>query len=798
MIKNYIITAFRSILRNKSISIINIVGLSISLSVCLLLVFIVADQYSYDNFHSKKDQIYRVYTDRVQNGQNLWQTATTTFTLKDELVNQSGVAEVTAVQRRLDGVAKWNSKEIPFYGYYTDNTFLSVFDFPLKYGSRETALETPNSVILSADYAEKIFGDQSPDGEIVEIEKIGSFIVTGVLDQPLGKSHLNFDLIVSSENLLQRARQDSTLNSVLTNKDNVYDTYIYVNIPDDKNKASVEVALAEYATVTSAENEQFDYSYQLQPLTGITPGPLYSNMSSFSLPMFVVYGMLGIALIVLTSACFNYANLTTARGINRAKEIGVRKVVGAYRKHIFAQFMIEAVIMALIAFFFADIILQFTVPAMNNYFLSLGAPMTFNETPALIWIFVLIALFAGVMSGLVPALFFSSTKPIQALKKVVNFSGKKSSWFSVNIRKLLLVVQFAFSLFFITTMVTIYQQLNYVMNKDHGFRKEQLINVHLNGVNYEDLKPSLAQSTIFETYTATSHLPALGSNYTMEVTTDRVAEPFNMSYFSVDHGYIKTMDLNLLVGRDFSDNTALAEKEIIINETAVKKLGLESPIDAIGEVIHQDDELLQVVGVLKDFHYERLDQKIGSLALRLIPGFTNHLIVHVDPEKKDRAEEELKQIWQKHTNRDFESTLVEDDLKMSYGHFEALLMVTSYVSIIVVSLACLGLLGMVIFHVQNKTKEIGIRKTLGAKGLNIFLITSKGFAVMMLIAFFIGAPLSYLFNMSWLETNVYRTDFGAGTIVTSLLLMLLIVMITIGSQLYKAVSVNPVETLKQE
>ncbi|MEQ8245328.1 ABC transporter permease [Fulvivirga sp.] len=799
MIKNYFLVALRNITRNKTISVINIVGLSISMSVCLLLILIVADQYSYDDFHANKDKTYRVITDRLQEKEYLWSTATTAYPLLDKLKEHTGIESITGIQSRFNGVSEWNEKQIPFNGYYTDNGFFEVFDFPLAKGNSKEAFTLPNSVVLTEELAAKLFGDKDPLNEVILVENKGEFVVTGVLEKLPGKTHLTFDALASIGYQKALQQRDTSAYTGLDDWQAIYDSYIYTEVKDGAELSTISDFMKTAATENYEKDGKFEYTFLLQPLTGITPGPLLSNTTGFGLPNFVIYMMLGISLIVLCSACFNYANLTTARAMNRSKEIGVRKVVGALRLHIFGQFMIEAALIAVLSFFFADLMVQFIVPTMNSYFASLGAPMSFNETSNLIWWFLGFVIIAGLVSGIIPALVFSATQPLSALKKTLQSSyTSKKSWFSkFDIRKVLVVAQFAISIFFVITMMTVYMQLKFVLNKDHGFRTEGIVNVHLQGVEFKKIQPALSALSSAQLVSSVSHLPALGTNNTSDAKLKGDDQPFPMSYFAIGDHYLEMMNLNLLAGNDFPGQMPEEESYIIINEKAVKRLGWESPIDAIGASILINDNPLQIIGVIKDFHYERLDEEIGPMALRYLPDYANSAVL-LSGGNTNQLISDIERVWKEHTTRPFEYSMYKDDLKLSYGHFEALLMVTGYVTIIVVSLACLGLLGMVIYQVQNKTKEIGIRKVLGASGFSILSTVGRSFLVLMIIAYAIGGPLSYFVNDMWLSTNVYRIDFGLQIILTGFVMVLLVVLATVGSQLYKAMRINPSDSLRSE
>ena len=800
MLKNYFLVAIRSILRNRTIAFINVFGLAVSMSICLLLILIVADQYAYDNFHTKKDSIYRINTDRTELNQYKWSTATAAYPLIDEVRQLSGVDKATVIKRKFEGVAKWNDQEIPFYGYYTDNNFLSIFDYPLAKGNIANSLKLPNALIVTQDLAHKLFGDDDPINKVVMVEDMAEFIITGVFDQFPGKTHLDFQALASVDILRQLEMQNPSFYSGYGDWNNIYDSYIYFTAKEGTDLNNIKSRLDNIVENNYQAESKFEYEFVLQPLAGITPGPLLSNNAGFGLPDFMIYIMLGIALIVLCSACFNYANLTTARAINRAKEMGVRKVVGAGKRHIIAQFMIESILVALVSFLFADLFVQFILPRINNYFLALGAPIRFDETPGLYGWFLLFVLLAGLLAGLVPSLYFAATNPLTALKKSIQLEqlGKRFGVLRIDMRKVLVVVQFSFSVFFIITMITLYQQMNYVLKTDHGFTSEHIINVQLQGVDYNKLNYKFDQLSGVQTVAATSHLPALGTNNTVALSTEVMEEPIHASYFAVDGEYVKSMGLEIMAGTDFPTERTGSEEYILINEEAVVALGWKSNQEAVGQVISVSDQPLVIIGVLKNFHYERLDEEIGPMALRYLPEYVNSAIIKVSGDNPRDIVAELENIWKEVTNRPFKYSLYEDDLRQSYAHFEALLLITSYVSIIVISLACLGLLGMVIYHIQNRTKEIGVRKTLGAAAKDILFTVSKGFVILLGVSFLIGGPIAYFVNNAWLELNAYRVDFGITTVLIGFGLLLAIITLTIGSQLYKALQINPVDSLKTE
>lgn len=800
MLKNYILTAFRNLIRNKAISLINIIGLSISMSICLLLIIIITDQYSIDSFLSNKDRIYRVITERtLKDGSNLWSTASTSYALFDEIKGHTSIEMATAFSRKLNGVIKWEDKELPFGGYYTGNEFLDVFSFPMEMGNRESALSNPNSIILSHKLAQKLFGSSDGLNELVSIDGVGEFVVTGILAELPGKTHLEFEALVPASHFEARSKQDTTIYTGFHEWSDIYMNYIYFQAKDHADLSDLKSQLNDLSAEHYDDEEDYAYTFKIQAFNNISPGPILSNNPGFSFPTFLIYTMAAIALVVLLSACLNYANLTTARAMNRAKEIGVRKVVGAGRQNIFLQFIIESLAFVLIAFVFADLSVQFLLPKLNSYFQSVGAPFMFEEVPNLYAWFFLFIIITGLIAGIVPAVFFSATKPLQALSKSVRLEqiGRKLGFVRFSIRKVLVVAQFAFSIFFLITIITIYQQMNYVLNTDHGYRTDGLVQVELQGLEYEKVEPLFNSISGIQYVSSVSHMPSLGSNNTEYARVKEEDEPIAMSYIAVGPSFLPMMELQLVAGENFSGPASSDEKEIIINQTATEKFGWTKQ-EALGKTILLNESELVVVGVIKDFHYERMDKQIGPMALRNLPQRANEVLVHIQADTPKETVKQMEASWKTITTRPFEYSYYEDEKRMSYAHFEAGLVLLGYVTLVVISLACLGLLGMVIYHVQNKTKEIGIRKTLGAEGKDILWLTGKGFLVMVVVAYVVAAPISYFVNLSWLETNAYRIDFGLPTLLLGLVFILGIVALAVGTQLFKALKVNPSESLRSE
>lgn len=800
MLKNYIIIALRNLWKQKTISFINIFGLSISMSVCLLLIIIVTDQLSYDTFHDDSDRIYRVITDRVnQKDNNVWSTATTAYPLADKLKQHESVEHLTAIKSGFSGVMIKGNSEVPFSGLYTDNQFFDVFNFSLESGNVKEALSLPNSIILTKELANKIFDKANPINEVIELEGSGQFVVTGILAEPEGKSQITFEALAST-NFLVLQESQGKLSRSLYDWNGIYSNYIYYKLKEGALSNDIEQVYGQATADNYDPKGEHRCEFKSQELGAIVMGPELSNAIGFTLPSVIIYFLSALAMIVLTLACLNYANLTTARALSRAKEIGLRKVIGARRRHIAAQFIIEAVLISLVAFVFADLISQYLHPKLNSFLSSQGAPISFDQVPYLYVIFVGFGIATGLVSGFFPSMILATTNPLTALKKSISL-GELSSKFKLkgfSMRKVLIVAQFAFTIFFVITIVAVNRQMDYVMTKDHGFKVEGIVNVPLNGIEYQKLKNEFKKLSVVQHVSAASHFPARGTNYIVEAFKAGDADGFYLDYFGVDSDYIQSMELTLIAGRDFTANISKNESTIIINETAVEQLGYEEPLDAIGDILKVDSTDMEIIGVVHDYNYQRLDESIGPMALRNRPDNVNRMVVVVNSENKQYAIDQLSGVWSNLTNRPFEYTFFEDDMRMSYGHFEAIMIILGYITFIVISIACLGLLGMVMFHIQYRTKEIGVRKTLGANHKDILFVIGKSFFIMILIAYLIGGPLAYFVNDHWLTTYAYRIDFGIGIMLIGFVMVLLVVGLTISSQLYKAMNLNPVDSLRNE
>lgn len=803
MFHNYLKTAIRNLLRHKFFSIINIFGLTVGMSVCMCIIMLVADQLNYDRHNSKRNLIYRVTTHGVdQNGviNDSQPNAASPMPLKQELLDKyTGIEQSVRVMRGFgNGWLELENQNvnIPLAGFFADAEALTFFEYELQYGDVATALKEPYSVVLTRAAANKLFKEENPIGQTIAVGDLGTYTVTGVLKQTENKSHIVFEALASM----------ATVNSLpskglLTDWTNYWNGYTYVLVNEEQSPESIQANLDKIYTqhiASITDPNTYRMRFGLQQLMRITPGPLTNNPIGPVLPWFFIYFLGGLALVILLTSCFNFTNLSIARSLTRAREIGVRKVTGAARWQIFTQFLSESVIVA-----FAALILGFALlTILKPIILQLNFARLFHwdlESNLLVLVtFAVFAVLVGVLAGFFPAVVLSGFQPVKVLK---NF-GSLKLFSRMGLRKTLLVAQFTLSLFFILSALVLYKQFNLFMGQSHGFNMENNIAVRLNNTSATNLKNELARYNNITNVTASSHLPSAGVSYGTSLK-HKLSDPeaIDMDYFLVDEDYLTNMNLNLLAGRFFKAGADSVNKEyIVINEQAVTKFNFGTPQDAIGqELIQQNDSLKRtIIGVVSGYNHRDLTRQISPMALLYDPAQFNVLQVSYLG-SYDQAVASIEKAW----------TAINPELKIDYKTVDSevkkfyeiifgdIVSVLTVIASLAVLISCLGLLGMATYTLETRIKEISIRKILGSDNGSLIVLLSKGFVALLLIAVVIAVPLAYVANTFWLELIAYHTSFDATVIVAGVIILILFAIITIGSQTIRATFVNPVENLKE-
>jgi putative ABC transport system permease protein len=808
MIRNYFLVAFRNLTRNKFFSAINIFGLAVSMSICMAIMMLVADQMQYDRHITTRDRIFRVNSYAVDNNgisRGSLDNATSPMPLRDELLdNFTGIEKVVRVKRGFGN--NWLSFEnsnvnIPIKGYYADPDFFDLFEYEFLYGDKETALINPYSVILTSEAAKKLFKEENPVGQSFKVGDLGLFTVTGVLTKTENKSHIVFEALASMSTVksLQAAGK---MGKDMENWTDFWNGWNYVLLEEGKTQEDVAPIFEKIYKqhIASIPNpEMYKAKFRLQSILDITPGPLVNNAIGPSLPWIFVYFLSGLAAVIMLTSCFNFTNLSIARSLKRAKEIGVRKVTGAARWQIFTQFLSESLVVAFCSLILALLLMIVLKPLMLQLTFAkvFMWDLTINST--VILTFIAFTFVVGVVAGLFPAIVLSAFEPVKVLKSL----NTVKLFSRMGLRKFLLVSQFTISLIFILTVIIMYNQLELFVNKDYGFTMEKNILVRLNNTSAQALKTELQRYPNVINVAGASHIPASGVSYGDGFKKDLSENSWtNLGYFVVDEDYSKNMEVAMVAGKHFSHENANGNKNfIVINEEAVRAFNFKSPAEAVGqEIIYRADSSKKVIaGVIKNYNHSSLMSKVEPMALMYDPGQINLVQVRYEGTHDD-AVKTIEKAWAA-VNPGLKSDYkeVEEEIKFFYNTvFGDVVNILGFIAALAIMISCLGLLGMATYSIETRMKEVSIRKVLGSTDHGLVLLLSKGFLKLLAISVMIGVPLAWLINNLWLEMIAYRTEFSFGVIILGVAILLLLGAITIGSQTIRAAFANPAENLKNE
>ena len=767
---------------------------------------LVADHVQYDRYNTKRDRIYRVITKDVASpGQeeSSRQNATSSMPLREELLEKyTGIEKVVRLKRGFGN--HWLEFEgqdvnIPLAGFYADPEVFEVFEYEFQYGDPATALKEPFSVVLTRKAANKLFKDENPLGQSVKVGELGDFVVTGVLKETSRKSHIVFEALASMATVASVAGSDD---NTMSNWTDFWNGWTYVLLEPGKSAADLQQSLTriyEEKIATIVNPGVFKMKFQLQGLNDITPGPLQNNSIGPVMPWIFVYVLGGLALIILIASCFNFTNLSLARSLTRAREIGVRKVTGAARWQIFTQFLSESVVIAFAALVIAFGLLLLVKPMLLQLNFARIFSWDFEANGSVFMIFLAFAVFVGVLAGFFPAIVLSGFQPIKVLKSINNVKV----FSRMGIRKVLLVAQFTLSLFFILSVIIMNNQLTLFTTKDHGFNMSKNIAVKLNNTAPQLLKNELLKFGNIESVSAASHLPAAGISNGggfKKSLDDKEDVPF--ARFTVDEDYLKNMGLQLLAGRFFEGGQDHVNKSyVVINEEGVKKLQYASPSDAIGkEVIsHNDSSRQTIIGVVSNYNHRDLTRSYSPMALMYNADQFAVLQVAFHGSYEGAAQS-IEKAWSVvNPDRKVDYNTVESEVKKFYDiFFGDIVKILGTLATLAILISCLGLLGMAMYATETRIKEVSIRKVLGSSNRALVFLLSKSFLGVLALAIIVGIPATYFINNLWLELIAYRTSISLAVIAEGVLILLLFAIFTVGSQTIRAMFINPVDNLKNE
>lgn len=799
MIKNYLKVAFRNLVKYKGYSFINVLGLAIGIAGSLLIFLWVTDELNYDRFHEKAGQIYRVGI-KGRLGDTVLNHAISAAPMADAIIKEFPEV-LEAVRLRKMGSKTLNYKEKYFYEerfYYVDPSFFQVFSFPLLEGDIYTALSSPYSVVLTQSTARKYFGEENPMGKTLKMAGKSDYKVTGVAADVPSNSHFHFDLLFSFVTLPE---------SKNVNWSN-YDYYTYIVLRSGILPSQLEAnfpALVRKSfgpQVRKAYGISYDkflasgnnVGFILQPLTDIhLHSELDSEMEANG-DISYVYILSALAVFILLIACINFINLATARSAGRAKEVGLRKVMGSMRINLFSQFLTEAVVLSTLALILAMALVAAALPFFNNL-VGKQVSINFGSLTVLPGLIVF-AVFIGIVAGSYPAFFLSSFSPIAVLK------GKlKAGMKNYRLRNILVVFQFSTAIILFISTFTIYNQLEYMQDKKLGYNDENVLAIQrLNSIEaaWKTFKTALLQHPDISGAAVSNTLPGRGIGSTSfrpeGAPSDQVQ---HLIRYFVGYDFARTLGMEMVTGRFFSRDFSTDSEAIVINEAAAKLLGWPDPI---GKHLSADGKNYKVIGMVKDFHFESMHREIRPLVLVFLdPGEAVVMSVRLNPQNMGKTMRFIEDQWKTIApGKPFEYFFLDDNFKVLYGTELRVGRLFIVFSIFAIFVACLGLFGLTSFTVEQRRKEIGIRKVVGAAVSNIVFLLSRDFIRWVLLALGIGFPIAYILMSRWLQNFAYRESLSVGIFILSAVLELVIALLTVSFQSIRAAFTNPVDTLKYE
>ena len=789
MLFNYLKITFRNIKRHKAFSLINIAGLGIGLAISIFILLWVRDELSYDRFHENSETIYRVYEQWVTSQGAINPAASTPYPLGPALRdNYPEVVESMHLSIQYRNLVAYKEKR--FYEdrfAFVDDNFYTLFSFPLIKGNPETVLKELNSLVLSQSIAKKYFGIEDPMGKILTVNAEHDFIITGIMQDIPHNSHIQFGFVGNFENLIADGWTKRWV-------DHQYYTYLRLSPDTDmeafsakiktfindnqKDPTTIHIALQSLEDIHLRSHFDFD-------LGGTSQGKaLY------------IYIFTLVAIMVLSIACINFMNLTTAKAANRAKEIGIRKVSGASKNHLIKQFMGESLFMSALAFFFSLIFVVFLLPLFNQV---TGKNFTTGSlfSGTMIFVFLGLTIITGLLAGSYPAVYLSAFRPSQVLKGKLR-AGAKTRYF----RRALVVVQFSLSVILLMGTMAIRNQLTYMQNKNLGIKKDNIVYIEMRGKlldDYTAFRNELTSIPDIVNVTTSSSRPSRISGGTTGVDWEGRTpdQRIHWTVMSVGFDYIDTFGLEVIEGRGFSKDFATdTDKAYIINETGAKALGFES---AVGKRFNLWETEGSIIGVVRDFHMKSLHEKIAPLIMKVHPSWDSFIFMRI---RTEHIKDVMAQVARTHQNINpeypFTFSFLDKEYEGLYRSEERTEKLFQYFSILAIFISCLGLFGLSSFMAEQRTKEIGIRKVFGANVPNILVQLLRDFTKWVLCANLIAWPIGYFAMLQWLKNFAYRTDWDWRVFIFSGLGTLIIAAATVGYKSLKAATANPIDSLRYE
>jgi putative ABC transport system permease protein len=805
MLKNYFIIAWRNLSRQKTYSSIKIGGFALGIAACLLIALFINDELSYDRHFPDGDRTYRVAVVYKDIATDVFLQAPFSNALKEDFpeVEQVGRIKPQELFGAGSNEIRRSDKNINTYeeGFaYADQSLLELLNIRMVYGNRAHALDEPNTIVISKRKADKYFPNEDPVGKTLVINNNFSnpYRIGGVINFP-EKSHFQYDFLLTLKGLEFWPGEQNNWNA--------YNYHIYVKLRPGTNASRFEAKLSDItkkylipsrlqAGYKDAEKLLERLSYELQPLSDIylNPEGVKDGLNHGDIRFIWLFGI--IAGFVLVIASINFINLSTAKSANRAKEVGLRKTLGSNKVNLIGQFLTESVLYGVLSFVLGIILAEVLLP----YFNMLSAKSLAIPWASWWWLLPLLAISSvviGILAGLYPSFYLSSFQPANVLRGSLSRGSKRST-----MRNGLVIFQFTISIILIIGTLIVYRQFGYILNRKLGFDKEHVLLLHganTMGNQVTSLKNELLKLPDVKSVSVGDFLPIAGTKRNTNPFWNegkRTTElPVSGQFWQVDHDYINTMGMNIVRGRNFSIDMPTDSKASIINQTLAKELGLADPI---GKGITHGYETLTVIGVVEDFNFESMKQEIGGLCLAL-GNSPNIVSVKVNTSDMSRTIRSITGVWDRFSpNQPIRYDFLDESFARMYADVQRMGLVFSTFALLAIIIACLGLFALSSFMIVQRTKEIGVRKVLGASISNVVFILSKDFLILVVLSNVIAWPVAYYFMNKWLQDFAYRIDISWWLFILASGLALIISLLTIGWQAIRAATANPVESLRYE
>lgn len=788
MLRNYIKIAFRSLVKNPAYSFINIGGLAIGLASSILILLWVVDEYSYDRFHTNYSSIYKLYQ-RQQWAQGIGTGNAMPHPMKETILTKSSQIKNVVVTNWGEGnMLQVEDKKLNKFGLSASPEFFTVFSFPMVKGNPATALSEPTSIVITESTAKTFFGDEDPINKTIKIDNDREQKVTGVIMDVPRNSFFEFDYVLPFS--FYEATQP-WIQYTYNNWDN--NTFqMYVQLQEGATEAEVN---SQIVNIIKDNNKRAPTAELF--LHPMSKWRLYSNFENGKIAggkIEYVQLFTAIAIFVLIIACINFMNLATARSESRAREVGIRKSIGSRRKELIAQFLGESILITLLAFVLALAVVELVLPFYNQL---VSKNISIEYSNPIVWLVASsIVLALGIFSGSYPAFYLSSFHPAKVLKGKVNV-GKGAS----TPRKVLVTLQFGFSIFLIISTLVVYQQIEHVKNRDMGYDRENLIHVWTNGEiegNFQTIREALVQTgAVKSVCKSNSPITSIFSDNEIKwpgkVGEERVA----FTTIATEYDYVETIGVKLLEGRDFSRDFKSDTTAVLINKAAVEFMGMKDPI---GQKLTYNNAELEIIGVMEDVVMRSPYEPVDPLTMIFSPGWSSSITIRLakTPDLTGaiaKVEEVFKKL---NPNYPFEYQFVDDVFERKFSDINLISRLALLFATLAILITCLGLLGLAAFTAEQRTKEIGIRKVMGATVSSLVLLISKDFSRLVFFAFVISAPIGWWFLNNFLARYSYRVQISWWVLVASGLLALILAIVIVSTQAMRAATSNPTKSLRSE